>query len=224
MKALTLDHRHYLSEGDIAFILDTLTDDSRNRAALLRLITDVEELDKILDNRALYEALNEMSLPCIKISTYLYFYILVRHSLFDAGYWSREMADYLASVLSQYVREDHPTSFGDTGLHRIYSVDYLEQIEKANRYEKFFLYAEAGNHYLCMTGIFSAHIHRWHERRGAPDVAYYEQVGIQSFLAARDHPLAREFELANIYNQLARCFHDTRCLLGEFSTRLSKAS
>ena len=58
------------------------------------------------------------------------------------------------------------------------------------------------------------------ERRGAPDIRYYEEIGRSSFRAASDHRLAYKYDVAEIFNTLSERFQTTRRALNDLGDRL----
>ncbi len=66
---------------------------------------DPETLDSILDHEALKNAIQNR-FQSLQISDHLYFYISVRHTLLNADLDDRDLADYVASLLVAFTRED----------------------------------------------------------------------------------------------------------------------
>ena len=95
-------------------------------------------------------------------------------------------------------------------MDSLYSVDYLEAIESASRHHKFFLHVQCANQFLVLTCLYPDFLHRRAERRGAPDVDYYEQVVVSHLDAARKHVLADEFALEETFEKVAECFPPAR--------------
>jgi hypothetical protein len=68
--------------------------------------------------------------------------------------------------------------------------------------------------------VFPERIRARAERRGAPDLRYYEELGRSSYRAASDHRLARKYQLSDIFNTLAERFAATRVALNDLGDRL----
>ena len=137
--------RTRLSAEDFAFIQSVLLETVQDEIALKSLLLDPEMLDAILDQKELYEAIQDCALT-VNISAQLYFYVLVRQTLLNADIDDREMADYIASLLISFSREDHQKKlFPELKEPMHYLIDIVTQIEKSDYYHRFFLYAHLGN-------------------------------------------------------------------------------
>jgi len=212
--------RTRLSAQDFAFIQSSLETSKGEGEALRSLFLDPEVLDSILDQEILFKAVQDKSLT-LEISPHLYFYLLVRQTLLNAGVDDKGLSDYVASLLVDFTREDrHNKSFPELKAPMRYLVDIVTEIEKADYYHRFFLYAHLGNQTLFLSGLFPNHIRKREQRRAAPGIRYYEEMGRSHFKAARNHPLAKEFGLQDVYDDLYESFHETRKALNNLSERL----
>jgi hypothetical protein len=77
-----------------------------------------------------------------------------------------------------------------------------------------------GNYSLFLSGVFPARIRFRAERRGFPDLTYYEGVGRTQYLAASDHRLAQRYAVAEVLSTLAERFQTTRRALNDIADRL----
>lgn len=212
--------RTRLSAEDFTFIQSVLLKTVQDEAALKSLFLDPEMLDTILDQQELYDAIQDRALT-VNISSHLYFYVLVRQTLLKAGLDDREMADYVASLLISFSREDRQKKlFPGLKEPMHYLIDIVTQIEKSDYYHRFFLYAHLGNQTLFLSGLFPNHIRHREQRRAAPGLRYYESMGRSHFKAARNHPLAKEFAMQELYDDLYQGFHETRRALNELAEQL----
>ncbi len=220
MKLVRPKCRTRLSANDFTFIQSVLLDTVQDKAALKSLLLDPEMLDAILDQKELYEAIQEQALT-LNISSHLYFYVLVRQALLSADIDDREMADYVASLLVSFSREDRQRKlFPSLKEPMHYLIDIVTQIEKSDYYHRFFLYAHLGNQTLFLSGLFPNHIRHREQRRAAPGLRYYESMGRSHFKAARNHPLAKEFAMQELYDDLYQGFHETRQALNGLADKL----
>ncbi len=187
-------------------------------STLRSLFEDEAALLDILEQDKLFQAIIEMPFP-LGISPELYFFVLVRRSFKNAGIEELRIADYVAATLAQHalgnpLAEAIP---GRPDLDFTYQVDFLEALEEANAYERFFLQVHCGNQFLVLTGLFPNFLEQRANRRGAPGLSYYESVARQAFLSAGEHPLADEFALNRLYPQLAGCLIETRHALNRMA-------
>jgi hypothetical protein len=195
---------------DWSFIRDTLALNERGREGFDAMIDDPEAVPIILDNDKLFEAAL-ISRKAALLSPELFFFIVVRHSLKEVGVTEVAVADYMAVVCADFGCT--PTK-GPEQINRnvdsLYSVDYLEAIESASRHHKFFLHVQCANQFLVLTCLYPDFLHRRAERRGAPDVDYYERVVVSHLDAARKHVLAEEFALEETFEKVAQSFPPAR--------------
>jgi hypothetical protein len=205
---------------DLEFILGVLGKHVSSRECLTRLLADEETRDLILDDASLLRALLEQ-LGCLRVSTHFYFYILVRQVFLRAGLADRAVADYVAEVLAKFSNPDAgPPTRGASPKRWDYFVDLLAALQQADDTTSFYLRAHIGNRSLFLAGVFPDRIRHRVERRGAPGLPFYEALGQSNYRAASGHRLAREYDLADIFDTLAERFQTTRKALNELSERL----
>src|SRR5262245_26638203 len=101
MQVIQANCRVQFTADDVDFILNALGRKAGDSETLTRLLADEEARDLILDDEALLRAVLEQR-NCLRISTHFYFYILVRHTFRRSGLKDRPLADYVASVLSEF--------------------------------------------------------------------------------------------------------------------------
>ena len=218
MQVIRPNCRAQFSAEDIDFIVEALG--KKGRDCLVDLLKDEESRDLILDDELLFRAVLERP-ECLRISTHLYFYILVRNVFRGSGLVERQLADYVAEVLAEF-SQMHRTRRRVDGQSRPtdYFVDMLAALKTADDITSFFIRAHMGNYSLFLSGVFPDHIRMRSERRGAPDIRYYEEIGRSSFRAASDHRLARKYDVADIFTTLSERFQTTRKALNDLGDRL----
>ncbi|MBI4544069.1 MAG: hypothetical protein HY703_02610 [Gemmatimonadetes bacterium] len=178
-----------------------------------------EGFDALLDDPRSYNAL--MAAAGVSVSSApLVFYMLVRHALLEGGMGDRSLADYLAALL---------LNFGERGrAHRIeeadhesfhYLVEIVEAIESARGRRAFLLHAHLGNFALWLSGLFPDAITARVQRRGAPGLEYYEELGATGFRLAADCTHAGSFGLDRVYKRCAESFQDLRISLNRIADR-----
>jgi hypothetical protein len=206
------------SAEDIEFILAVLGAKSGSPGSLTQLLADPESFSLILDDEALLRAVLEQP-NCLRISAHFYFYILVRHSFRRAGLVDRPMTDYVAAVLAEFSHEER-TRCRVNGSPLDYFVDMLTALQTADESSSFYIRAHIGNQSLFLSGVFPDRLRFRTETRGAPDLHYYEGLGRTNFRVASDHPLARRYDLDDIFSKLAERFQETRLALNDLRDRL----
>jgi hypothetical protein len=203
---------------DIEFILSVLGPKAGSADALLQLLGDEATRDLILDDESLLHTVLEHR-NCLRISTHFYFYILVRHSLRRSDLKERPLADYVASVLSEFSQIDR-TRCRVNGQPIDYFFEMLAALQTADDTTGFYIRAHIGNQSLFLSGVFPDRIRFRADRNGAPGLTYYEGLGITNYRAASDHRLARKYDLDGVFNTLAERFQETRLALNDLRDRL----
>jgi len=220
MKLIQANCRIQFTAEDVKFITETLGRKSGGQGVLVDLLSDPDTRDLILDQEDLYHAILERR-GCLRISSRLYFFVIVRQVLKQAGIQNRQVADYTAELLAEYSELERTRCRLPGEPHALeYFFEMLAALSTADDRRAFFIRAHIGNHSLFFSGVFPKRIRQRAERKGFPDLGYFESMGQASFKIASDHRLAARYDLAPIYSTLADRFHDTREALNEMSERL----
>lgn len=220
MKVIQPNCRVQFTAEDVDFVVSILGGKTGAAACVVQLLGDADTRDLILDDEALYHALLEHR-GCLRVSSHFYFYILVRQVLRRAGIDDRVVADYVAEMLTEFSRTENSECRvpGQTGPLN-YFFEMLAALQTADERTGFFIRAHIGNHSLFFTGVFPERFRARAERRGFPDLSYFEELGRANFRVARDHRLAGRYELAPVFDTLAEQFQTTRRALNDLSERL----
>lgn len=195
--------------ADWQFICDALALSRRNKEGLVSLLDDPEAVRMILDHPKLFHAIL-VSRTAGLLSPDLFFFVVVRHTLMRIGVEDLEVADYVAVVCSEFGCRTAGQDPDPSHVQSLYSVDYIAAIEEAGPQDRFFLHMQCANQFLVLTSLFPDFLHRRAERRGAPDVDFYEGVVMNHLDAASRHGLACEFALDAVLAQLAESFPPVR--------------
>ncbi len=220
MKVIRANCRIQFTPQDIAFLLNTLDQHSKQETALQNLLADPDSRTLLLDSDTIYEAIIDTpaNLP---ISIHLYFYVLVRRVLRNAGIENEELADYVAELLAEFTRSESPTNQTGNSNTKSLSLDaWIETLRGGNHRVRFEQKAHVANRLLFHTGIHEEWLRHRTERRGAPTLEFYESVGPMFYRDAGQHSLAKSYDLRLIFEQLSGRFHETRVALNELATRL----
>jgi hypothetical protein len=220
MKMIQPNCRVQFAAEDIEFIVSVLGAKIGDANCLVKLLTDEESRDQILDDPALLHALLERR-GCLRVSTHFYFYVLVRHVFQRSDIKDRAVADYVAEVLTEFARAEQMRVVvpgQSQGLD--YFFEMLAALQTADDRTSFQIRVHIGNHSLFLSGVFPERIRFRAEKKGFPDLKYYEALGRTQYRVARDHRLAQRYELTNILGTLSERFDTTRRALNEISDRL----
>jgi hypothetical protein len=211
--------RERFTAADFDFVVRTLARSRTDHVSLIELLSDSDTRDSVLDSPRLIEAILSNA-GHLYISSHFYFYVLARHVLRDVGIVDRKLCDYVASLLETFSRVNGlqaPHLSGEGG--RQYVSDMLIALTRATPEQAFLLRAHVGNYSLFISGIFHENTkHR--SLRGAPDLAFYEQIGRTNYQLVSSHATARRCELSDVYEGLADRFHEVRLALNQLSDRL----
>jgi hypothetical protein len=224
MNVIQPNCRAQFAAEDVDFILSVLGHKIPTADCLIKLLSDQESRDLILDDEALFCALLERR-GCLRVSTRFYFYILVRHVLRRADIQDREVADYVAEVLAEFARTEKARCVvpGQTNPMD-YLFEMLTALRTADDRTSFQIRVHIGNHSLFLAGVFPERIRSRAEARGFPDLKYYEGIGRANYRVASDHRLARRLAMEKVLTTLAERFETTRLALNDISDRLFSIS
>jgi len=211
--------RERFTAADFDFVVRTLAYSGSDHVSLIELLGNADTRDSVLDSPRLVDAIL-CNAGQLCISSQFYFYVLARHVLRDVGITDRKLCDYVASLLETFSRANSmkaPHASEDDG--RQYVSDMLIALTRATPEQAFLLRAHVGNYSLFLTGIF--HENTQHRSlRGAPDLAFYEQVGRTNYQLVASHATARRCELSDVYGELADRFREVRLALNRLSDQL----
>ena len=200
----------------------------RKEAELLLAVVgqDAEErlreggLDALLDDARVLQALVRGE----RISTApapLVFYVLVRHALLQREIVDRQLADYTAAVLLEFALAGRAHRVdGGAGEPFLYLADIVAALEQARGEREFLLRVHLGNFALWLGGLFPDYITHRVQRRGAPPLSYYDQLGATGFRLAADSQLALRYGLGDLFLRAADRFQDVRSALNSLSDTL----
>lgn len=214
------DMRSRLTASDLHLVLLLLSRGSAQRRASLEQRLRSEGPDALLDAPELLERMLVARTVLVPSAT-LFFYVVVRHTLRQAGIDDRELADYLASMLLDFGRRDRAwrVDWNDDQQHR-YLVDILTDLEASDGERRFRVMVHLGNYALWLAGLFPDYIAARRLRKGGPDVSYYDALGRRGFGLASDHELADQLGLDGVLRTAAERFPSVRGAFNGLSDRL----
>jgi hypothetical protein len=214
------DTRSRLTAADLQLVVLLLSRGSAHRRVAVERRLQAEGPDALLDASELLErllAVRTMLVP----SEALFFYVLVRHTLRQAGIDDREMADYLAAMLLDFGRRDRAwrVDWHDDQRHH-YLTDIVMDLEASEGERRFRVMVHLGNYALWLAGLFPDYIAARQLRKGGPDVTYYDALGRRGFGLASDHALADRYGLDGVLRTASERFPSLRGALNGMSDRV----
>ena len=213
MKIIRPNCREHLTGNDVDFIVSVLAHSHKEAGFLSHLLADRESRDQVLDDNHLLDAIQDHA-ENLTISGQLYFYLLVRHAFQQLGLDDRTVSDYVAELLTEFsaaTRLACPVSSPNASHECV--VDMILAMQDRGEEERFSVSAHIGNYTLFMTGLYPDRITARRERRGAPGLSYYENMGSQHYDVASHSPVANKYGVSSIYQDLSGAFHDVRLAL-----------
>ena len=210
--------RSSLSRRDAQQLVDLLGrhDDQLRDGAQERL--EDGGIDALLDDPRLPASL--LSDPDIAVRPDVVYYVLVRHALLEGGLSEVVVADYVASMLMAFGRAGRAYQVSDGGeVNYRYLVDLMRDLAAADRREAFLIRTHMGNYSLWLTGLFPDFVERRVHRRGAPPLAYYEDVGRAGYRDASRSPEATALGMEEHLRAVGEHFSGVRLALNRISDR-----
>lgn len=176
-----------------------------------------EGFDAVLDDP---RTLNAILTAHHDVRPPLVFYLLVRHALLESGIDDRTIADYLAALLLEFGRDDRAFRIAATDPDQFhYLVDLVAAADTPDGRRQFLLRAHLGEYALWLSGIFPDHVTARVERRGAPGLRYFEEMGASGYRMAADSRIASDHGMDHLYRTAADAFAELRVALNRISDR-----
>jgi hypothetical protein len=147
----------------------------------------------------------------------LFLYVDVRQALLANQIDNRSLAVYLANVWHEFRRSGILPSLGTATDSMLPTVEILRQLNFLKGPAAFELMARSGNYYLFLMALFAPFFERRQRRLGTPGIAYYEAFARCAFRSARDHGLADELALKDVYHHLSENLGHVRLALASLN-------
>lgn len=200
--------RDRFNRSDFEFMTAVLAPGDK-RQHLAKLWDDPEALREILDLKEVLRAL--LSSPsALQVSPAFYFYVLVRHAFLKANLSDPELADYVAGLMARRVCINAEDPLQDIAHGFTHTADFIAIISSAHGRMRFHLQMAAGNQFLVLTGLYPDFLQSRCERRGAPDLEFYEAFARQAFRSAADNPDAPRNAPRHLLGTLSEALPDAR--------------
>lgn len=210
--------RQTFGRPEAAFVIWLLSRGSESERDRLESRLRDEGMDSLLDDPRTFNAImagREFS----SASSELVFYVLVRHALLEDGIADRQIADYLSALLLSFGRagrafrvEDHEQEF-----HHL--VDIVSAGNESDGRRAFLLRAHLGEFALWLSGLFPDHITARVQRRGAPGIRYFEELGSAGYRLASRFDDAERHGMDHVYRVCSEAFRSLRTSLNRVADR-----
>jgi hypothetical protein len=149
----------------------------------------------------------------------LVFYVVIRHALLEDGINDRGLADYLAALVLSFGRGGRAYHIAEDNTEYRYLVDIVAAGDSSTGSRAFMLRAHLGEFALWMSGLFPDHIVARQQRRAAPPLEYYEELGSTGYRLAARYDDAEQHGLADLYRNCADFFPALRMALNRVADR-----
>lgn len=179
-----------------------------------------EGLDALLDDPRLLRAFLQRG-GVSRAPAPLVFYLLVRHALLEREIADRRLADYTAALLLEFgnAGRAHRAGAADDDNFR-YLADIVAALEEARGEREFRLRVHLGNFALWLAGVFPDHITHRVQRRGAPPLSYYDEMGAIGFRTAAGTEPALRHGVGDLFLRFSDEFSNVRGALNTLSDAL----
>lgn len=210
--------RSSFGRGDAQHLVQLLgrSDVELRAAAQERL--DREGVDALLDDPRVLNAV--LTDPDVNASPEVVFYVLVRQALLEGGMDDRSLADYVASLVLGFGKGGRAYRLSDeAGEEFHYLVDMVAEMDGAGDRRTFLLRVHMGSYSLWITGLFPDYLEARVQRKGAPPIRYYEEMGAVGYRMAADSREAESLGMDTLFRDVATNFRDVRAALNRVSDR-----
>ena len=210
--------RSQLTQHDFEFIAQVLAKTSGEETAILRLLHDSASVTDLLHHRQLFE--RSMTTPplFLNILPQLFFYVFVYQALDGRNMADDDLVDYVASVCVDFKSNQNLMQLATTNEGQtVYLVDLLNLLGDAERHQQYLLRRYIGNVSLFLTGFFPDFIFQRSKKKGAPTLAYYEQVGRSQYGTAADESQSLDEDTAPVLTVLSERFIEIRSAINLYN-------
>ena len=210
--------RNSFGRSEAAFLIWLVSRGAEDKRAELEERVNNAGFDALLDDPVVFNAImagREFS----SASTELVFYLMVRHALLEDGISDRLLADYLAALLVAFGKARRAYRLEEDQQEFFHLVDIVAAGSESTGTRAFMLRAHLGEFALWLSGLFPDHITSRVQRRGAPGLGYYEELGSFGYRLAARTADAEEHGLDRVYSQCAETFPALRVALNRIADR-----
>jgi hypothetical protein len=212
------DVRASFGRAEAAFVVGLLTRAGDAPAEAVEERLRDEGFDALLDDpRTLNALMTGEGFSGVRPA--LVFYVLVRHALLEGGISDRVLADYLTTLLLVFGQARRAYRADEDDAEFFHLADLVAEGDRADGHRAFLLRSHLGEFALWLTGLFPDHITARVQRRGAPGLAYYEELGARGYRLAADHRDAERHGLDRVYLVCAETFPHLRVALNRLADR-----
>lgn len=202
-----------LTQHDLRFLVENFPQPAASYAEMARLFASLPNtVESMLGAEYVHRAIFERRRELLNISPFLLFSVLLRRCMDSARTpTDRAVINYLANLLSLFVRADRVYRPEAEGANYEYLADLAAEVEQADERRRFILQAHIGNYGLYLSGIFADWLEYRHRYQRRPlDARYYADMGRTGYREAAASRLARAYELEDVFLRLALTFDHYR--------------
>lgn len=210
--------RSSFGRAEAAFLIWLLTRGAGEERDRLEEKVRDEGLDSLLDDPRTFNAVmagREFS----SASAGLVFYLLVRHALLEDDVSDRLLADYLAALLLTFGKARRAFHIEEDEQEFYHLADIVAAGSESTGSRAFLLRAHLGEYALWLSGLFPDHITARVQRRGAPGIGYFDELGSFGYRSAARCADAEEHGLGRVYETCAETFPVLRVALNRIADR-----
>lgn len=210
-----------LADRDLKFLVNNFPQAGRSYEEIAQVIHRLPTtIESMLDSEYVFNKILYQRTLLLDISPFLLFNVLLRRSLGGARTAKdRKVVNYIANLLSLFVKIDrlYRVQLTDKKTYE-YIVAMIDEAARADWRRQFLVYSHIGNYALYLTGIFPQWIEYRHRYKRRPvDLKFYTDSGRAYFERASTHPLAREYQLRDVFFYLAFMFDHYRQALNHMA-------
>lgn len=172
---------------------------------------------ELLDHPALPGLL--LTEPDVRVPANLVIYCLIRNAFLQRGIAERDVADFATGLVLTFGEGTRAwTVPREPDVDGRYLTDILIAARDADPAGRFLLYSHLGHYSLWLCGLFPGHIVHRANRRGAPEIGYYDAMGAGRYMEAAKHPMAESTATGELLAALGRRFVQVRSALNLVSS------
>lgn len=202
--------------NDLQIIAKIIWNQELNNKELGQFAFESDAISKALDDDKLFKYIKIKKVD--KLSSLLYFYVMTRHYLLEAGITNKNISEYVSTLLLEFGDHDRSRKISKVDDdHYDYLYNILEDSKRYDGIRRFKLYQHLGNYSLWVAGMFPQHVLK-HGR----SLEYFDNMGRHGYTLASVHPMANQLKLNDVFDELANDFSGVRSGINLISTEIIK--
>jgi hypothetical protein len=209
--------RSQFSVVDYDFVSSTLGATESRQRAIESLSSDPESLTEMLHDKRIFDRLLKTPPLFLSVSQQFFFYVFAYNALTSKGLANDDLADYIAGICCEFRSNENLWAGNASEGGTIYIVDLMHLMSDLDASHQYQLRLYIGNVTLFLTGFFPDFLYQRTMKKGAPSMAYFENVGREQYASAALQASASEHDAVPVLHMLSEQFVAVRTAMNLYT-------